>query len=82
MIQNRWGMGGPSTTIATACATGAQAIGQAFHDIKYGRAPLMVAGAVESDYDLMFVTGFAAMKALCTDSNDEPEKASRPFDAT
>jgi 3-oxoacyl-[acyl-carrier-protein] synthase II len=82
LIQHRWGMGGPSTTIATACATGAQAIGQAFHDIKYGRAPFMVAGAVESDYHLMFVSGFAAMKALCTDSNDDPEAASRPFDAT
>jgi 3-oxoacyl-(acyl-carrier-protein) synthase len=81
-IQARFGMGGPSTTIATACATGAQAIGQAFHDIKYGRAPFMVAGAVESDYNLMFVAGFAAMRALCTDSNDDADKASRPFDAT
>jgi 3-oxoacyl-(acyl-carrier-protein) synthase len=81
-IQARFGMGGPSTTIATACATGAQAIGQAFHDVKYGRAPLMVAGAVESDYHLMFVAGFAAMRALCTDSNEDADKASRPFDAT
>lgn len=81
-IQSRFGMRGPSTTIATACATGAQAIGQAFHEVKYGRAPLMVAGAVESDYHLFFVSGFAAMRALCTDSNDDPDKASRPFDAT
>ena len=42
----------------------------------------MMTGAVESDYNLMFVNGFAAMKALCTDSNDKPEEASRPFDAT
>jgi 3-oxoacyl-[acyl-carrier-protein] synthase II len=42
----------------------------------------MIAGAVESDYNLMFVNGFAAMKALCTDSNDAPTEASRPFDAT
>jgi 3-oxoacyl-[acyl-carrier-protein] synthase II len=82
LIQHRWGMGGPSSTVATACATGAQAIGQAFHDVKYGRAPVMMTGAVESDYNLMFVNGFAAMKALCTDSNDKPEEASRPFDAT
>ncbi len=81
-IQARFHMGGPSTTIATACATGAQAIGQAFHDVKYGRAPIMVAGAVESDDNPMFVAGFAAMRALCTDSNDDADKASRPFDAT
>jgi 3-oxoacyl-[acyl-carrier-protein] synthase II len=81
-IQHRWGMGGPSSTIATACATGAQAIGQGFQDVKYGRAPFMIAGAVESDSHPAFTAGFAVMKALCTDSNDEPEKASRPFDAT
>jgi 3-oxoacyl-[acyl-carrier-protein] synthase II len=81
-IQHRWGLGGPSSTIATACATGAQAIGQGFHDIKYGRAPFMIAGAVESDSHPFFTAGFAVMKALCTDSNDDPEKASRPFDAT
>lgn len=82
LIQHRWGMGGPSSTIATACATGAQAIGHAFHEVKYGRAPVMLTGAVESDFNLMFVNGFAAMKALCTDSNDKPQEASRPFDAT
>lgn len=81
-IQHRWGMGGPSATVVTACATGAQAIGDAFHMVKYGKAPVMVAGAVESDCNQMFVAGFAAMKALCTDSNDAPELASRPFDAT
>ena len=81
-IQARWGMGGPSLTLATACATGAQAIGHAFHDVRDGRAPLMVAGAVESTQHPMFTSGFAAMRALPTDSNDDPGAASRPFDAT
>ena len=81
-IQARWGLGGPSLTLATACATGAQAIGHAFHDVRDGRAPVMVAGAVESTQHPMFTSGFAAMRALPTDSNDDPGAASRPFDAT
>jgi beta-ketoacyl-acyl-carrier-protein synthase II len=81
-VQARFGLGGPSNTIGTACATGAQAVGEAFHTVKYGRAPLMVAGAVESDRHPLAVAGFAAMRALVTDSNDCPENASRPFDAT
>lgn len=81
-IQQRFGMQGPSSTVVTACATGSQAIGDGFHAIKFGRAPLMIAGAMESTEHPMFTAGFEAMRALCTDSNDEPEKASRPFDAT
>jgi 3-oxoacyl-[acyl-carrier-protein] synthase II len=81
-VQHRFGMVGPSTTVVTACATGSQAIGEAFHTIKYGKAPLMVAGAVESDNHPLFIAGFAVMKALASDSNDEPTKASRPFDAS
>ncbi|MBA2754894.1 MAG: beta-ketoacyl-ACP synthase II [Chloroflexia bacterium] len=81
-IQARFGLGGPSSTVVTACATGAQAIGDAFHTVKFGRAPVMVAGAVESDNHPFFVAGFSAMRALVTDSNDRPEMASRPFDAT
>ncbi|HEV2108770.1 MAG TPA: beta-ketoacyl-[acyl-carrier-protein] synthase family protein [Thermomicrobiales bacterium] len=81
-IQERFGLGGPSSTVVTACATGAQAIGDAFLTVKYGRAPVMVAGAVESDNHPFFVAGFAAMRALVTDSNDDPAAASRPFDAS
>lgn len=81
-IQKRFGMMGPSSTVVTACATGAQAVGDGFHAIKYGKAPLMVAGAMESTQHPMFALGFEAMRALCTDSNDAPEKGSRPFDAT
>ncbi|MGI9253305.1 MAG: beta-ketoacyl-ACP synthase II [Thermomicrobiales bacterium] len=81
-IQARWGMGGPSLTLATACATGAQAIGEAFREVQAGYAPMMIAGAVESTSHPMWVAGFAAMRALPTDSNDDPDKASRPFDAS
>ena len=81
-IQQRFGLGGPSSTVVTACATGAQAIGDAFHTVKFGRAPVMVTGAVESDNHPFFVAGFSAMRALVTDSNDDPEAASRPFDAS
>lgn len=79
-IQWRFGMQGPSNTINTACATGSQAIGEAFHQVRYGQAPFMIAGASESDSHPMFIAGFAVMKALATDSNDDPTSASRPFD--
>jgi 3-oxoacyl-[acyl-carrier-protein] synthase II len=79
-IQWRFGMQGPSNTVNTACATGSQAIGEAFHQVRYGKAPFMVAGAVESDSHPMFIAGFAVMKALATDSNDNPPGTSRPFD--
>ena len=81
-IQHRFGMGGPSSTVVTACSTGAQAIGDAFVTIRDGRAPIMVAGAVESHRNPFFIAGFSAMRALVTDSNDNPDAAVRPFDAT
>jgi 3-oxoacyl-[acyl-carrier-protein] synthase II len=81
-IQSRFGMHGPSSTVVTACATGSQAIGDGYEAIRYGKAPLMIAGAVESTYHPLFTAGFLAMKALVTDSNDQPERASRPFDAS
>lgn len=81
-IQHQFGMLGPSSTVVTACATGSQAIGDGFRAIAYGQAPLMIAGATESTHHPMFQAGFAAMRALVTDSNDNPDGASRPFDAT
>jgi 3-oxoacyl-[acyl-carrier-protein] synthase II len=81
-VQHRFGMMGPSSTVVTACATGSQAIGDGFHAIKYGKAPLMIAGAMESTQHPLFALGFEAMRALCTDSNDDPDKASRPFDSS
>jgi 3-oxoacyl-[acyl-carrier-protein] synthase II len=82
VMQQRFGMGGPSSTVVTACATGSQAIGDGFHAIKHGHAPLMIAGAMESTHHPLFQAGFTAMRALVTDSNDNPDLASRPFDAT
>ncbi len=81
-VQHRFGMGGPSSTVVTACATGSQAIGDGFRAIKYGQAPIMIAGSTESTNHPLFQAGFAAMRALVTDSNDNPDGASRPFDAT
>jgi len=81
-VQHRFGLGGPSSTVVTACATGSQAIGDGYRAIKYGQAPIMVAGSTESTNHPLFQAGFAAMRALVTDSNDNPDGASRPFDAT
>ena len=81
-LQHRFGLRGPSLTVATACATGAQAIGEGFLAVKHGQAPVMVAGAVESTQHPMFLAGFEAMRAVATDSNDDPGAASRPFDTS
>jgi 3-oxoacyl-[acyl-carrier-protein] synthase II len=81
-VQWRFGLGGPSNTVSTACATGTQAIGEAFHAITSGQAPMMIAGATESTSHPLGTAGFAAMRALVTDSNHDPEHALRPFDAT
>lgn len=81
-IQARFGMGGPSLTLTTACATGAQAIGEAFEEVRDGHAPIMIGGATESTQHPMYAAGFAVMRALVSDSNDDPAAASRPFDAS
>lgn len=70
---------GPINTIATACATGAQAIGDATELIRRGRADMMIAGGVEGIIHEAALAGFAAMRALSTAFNDEPHRASRPF---
>ena len=75
------GLKGPSNCVATACATGANAIGDAFKLIQRGEADVMFAGGTESCITPLGFGGFDAMKALCT-HNAEPEKASRPFDKT
>ncbi len=66
--------------VATACATGTNAIGDAFRMMQYGDADVMVAGGTENATTPLSVAGFTALKALST-RNDAPEKASRPFDA-
>ncbi len=64
----------------TACAAGAQAIGDAFKAIRLGEADVVVAGGTEACINRLSLAGFAAAKALSTDRNDTPETASRPFD--
>lgn len=72
---------GPNYTVVSACASAAHSIGEAVNIIKRGEADVMFAGGAEAAVCEMGVAGFAAMKALST-RNDEPEKASRPFDQT
>lgn len=79
MIAISFGARGPNSSIATACAAGTHAIGDAFKIIKRGAADVMITGGVESVITPTCIAGFSAMKALST-RNDEPEKASRPFD--
>ncbi len=79
MVSIHLGAKGPNASIATACAAGTHAVGDAFKIIKRGAADVMIAGGVESVITPTCIAGFNAMKALST-RNDEPEKASRPFD--
>lgn len=74
-----FGLKGPNTAVATACATGNHAIGDAFRLIQFGEADIMVAGGSEAAITIMGFGGFCALRALST-RNDAPEKASRPFD--
>jgi 3-oxoacyl-[acyl-carrier-protein] synthase II len=73
------GLKGPNLSVQTACAAGTHAIGQAFHMIREGIADVMCCGGVEATISALAIAGFNAMRALST-RNDEPEKASRPFD--
>jgi 3-oxoacyl-[acyl-carrier-protein] synthase II len=75
----RYGLKGPNMCIVTACATGTHSIGEAFRMIKTGLADVMVAGGSEAAITPLGVGGFCAAKTLST-RNEEPERASRPFD--
>ncbi len=75
----RWGFKGPNYCVVSACATGNHAIGDAFRLIQKGDIDIAVAGGTEAAITPLGVAGFAAMKALST-RNDEPQRASRPFD--
>lgn len=75
----QYGMKGPNIALVSACTTGTHNIGSAARTIAYGDADVMVAGASEMASTKLGISGFAAMRALST-RNDEPEKASRPWD--
>lgn len=75
----RFGLKGPNSATCTACSSGTHALGDAFKIIQRGDADIMLAGGAEAAITPMAVSGFAAMRALST-RNDDPGKASRPFD--
>jgi 3-oxoacyl-[acyl-carrier-protein] synthase II len=79
-VSIRYGAKGPNSATATACSASAHAIGDAFKIIQRSDAEIMIAGGTEAAITPMGVGGFAAMRALST-RNDDPEHASRPFDA-
>lgn len=76
----QFGFRGPNTTLVTACASGANAIGEAFRILQFGEAEVMITGGTEAAFVPLAFAGFCAMRALST-RNHEPERASRPFDA-
>jgi len=79
IISMEYGLQGPNLCIVTACATSNNAIGESWRMIKFGEADIFLAGGSEASIVAIGLAGFSAMKALST-RNDEPERASRPFD--
>lgn len=79
-ISIKYGFSGPNSSIATACSSGAHSIGDAARMIKYGDADVMVAGGTEAAISPIGVAGFSAARALAISFNDDPTKASRPWD--
>jgi 3-oxoacyl-[acyl-carrier-protein] synthase II len=78
-VSIRYGARGPNSAVCTACTTGLHAVGDAVRMIQHGDADAMIAGGAEGVITPLAVGGFSAMRALST-RNDEPEKASRPWD--
>ncbi len=80
-VSIKYGFRGPNHAVVTACSTGAHAIGDASRLIQHGDADVMVAGGAEAAICELGIAGFNACKALSTKHNDDPTKASRPWDA-
>jgi len=76
----RFGAQGPNFATTSACASGAHALGEALRLVRHGVQDVMIAGGTEAPVSVLGVGGFAAMRALATSWNDDPERASRPFD--
>ena len=81
-ISIKYGAKGPNISSVSACATGTHSIGDAYHIIARGDADAMIAGGTESVVTPLGIGGFAVMKALTDSRNDDPKRASRPFDKT
>jgi 3-oxoacyl-[acyl-carrier-protein] synthase II len=79
-VSIKYGAKGPNSATATACTTSAHSVGDSFRLIQHGHADVMIAGGTEACITPMGIGGFAAMRALST-RNDEPHRASRPWDA-
>ncbi len=79
-ISIKYGAKGPNVSSVSACATGTHSIGDAYHMIARGDADAMIAGGTESTVTPLGIGGFAVMKALSDSHNDDPQRASRPFD--
>ena len=81
MVAIQLGAKGPNFGIVSACATGTHAIGEALKYIQYGESDIVLAGGTEASVTPLGFAGFSSMRAMCTNSNDSPKTASKPFDA-